>query len=591
MVGPVLYQEMLLGGRRNQIHVFRWFYAAWLIAQLLWFYLQFQFEELRRAQALGSGVVVNRASAPEVVGGRFADAFVSQQMILLVLVIPAFVAGAITDEKRRGTLQYLMLTDMEARHLVLGKLLGRIAQVGLVALGGLPLFALLAGFAGVEPLSMLAACLVLLLPTFGLACATMLASVYCRQTRDAVLVLYGLGAVGALAVWLIGGPFHYLDPTYVLAPAWGPSNMRDLAEAGRRLLVSSACWGLLGGACLGLAAWRMQPVYVRELESLRPERAQWFTTERDPVTDDPIGWRERNVEGLAPNPTLRRMPQWLGIVFVALLTTASSLFILYSKLAAGTTVADVLRPLLQLNLRKVASLLPDATTGFTWQGIVALVLTSLIVGVRCSGSITGERERQTWEAVLLTPLSAKQVVRGKLWGVLGSGWWYLLAYAAPALTLSALGGLTALFLTAVCLAVTLLSTYFIGAAGVWCSVRSRNSWRALLGTLATGYVGGALMLLPVSPGILLVWIAMMLVMNVLDALLRTNLATTFGSFRMFFTACCLALALGFFLMARYLLYRAWRWVADRERTRHWYDEPAYRRSRRRDPLPHLARES
>jgi ABC-type Na+ efflux pump permease subunit len=591
MVGPVLFQEMLLGGRRNQLHVFRWFYAAWLVLVVLWFYTLFQFEELGRGMRSGFGPV-NRASAPEVVGGRFTESFVRQQMVLLLLVTPAFVAGAITDEKRRGTLQYLMLTDMEARHLVLGKLLGRMAQVVLVALGGLPMFALLAGFAGIAPVSLLATAAVLVLPLFGLAAATMLASVYCRQTRDAVLAVYAVGALGALAVWLIGGPFNYLNPTYVLAPAWGPSSMRDLPEAGHRLLVSSLAWGLLGGACLGTAALRLHPVYVRELESLRPDAAQWFTTEREPVSDDPVLWRERNVEGLAPNPTLRRVPQWLAIALVATLTTASSLFILYQNLPAGTTLADVLRPLLQLNLRKVAGLLPDATSGFMWQGVVALVLASLVVGIRCSGSITSERERQTWEAVLLTPLSAKQVVRAKLWGVLSSGAWYLLAYAAPALTLSALGGLTAFFITLICLAVTVLCMYFIGAAGVWCSVSSRNSWRALLATMLTGYLGGIALILPATPGILVMWLVLRIVLGVVDTFLKTSLVSTFGSFRLIFTATCITLAVGFFLVARWFLYRAHRWIADRERTRHWHEEqPSYRRSRRRASAPPVARET
>src|SRR5205807_2209555 len=166
--GPVLFQEMLLGGRRNQLHVFRWFYAGWLVLVVLWFYTLFQFEELGRGIRGGN----NRASAPEVVGGRFAESFVHQQMILLLLVTPAFVAGSITDEKRRGTLQYLMLTDMEARHLVLGKLLGRMAQVLLLALGGLPLFALLAGFGGIAPVSLLATAAVLIMPLFGIASAT-----------------------------------------------------------------------------------------------------------------------------------------------------------------------------------------------------------------------------------------------------------------------------------------------------------------------------------------------------------------------------------------------------------------------------------
>jgi hypothetical protein len=38
-------------------------------------------------------------------------------------------------------------------------------------------------------------------------------------------------------------------------------------------------------------------------------------------------------------------------------------------------------------------------------------------------------------------------------------------------------------------------------------------------------------------------------------------------------------------MSRLFLNWAQRWIADRERTRHWNEEPVYRRSRRRRPAP------
>jgi ABC-type Na+ efflux pump permease subunit len=208
-----------------------------------------------------------------------------------------------------------------------------------------------------------------------------------------------------------------------------------------------------------------------------------------------------------------------------------------------------------------------------------------VVGIRTSGAITGERERQTWEALLLTPLSARQMVRGKLWGIMGASYWYLLAYAAPAVTLSAFGGLWALFWTVTWLLVTVLAMYFVGASGLWCSVRSKNSWRSLLGTLSLGYVGGALLYLMTTP---LIWVLAMLLLLLLvlvDAALGTKMSDLVFSglsvyFITFFVASCIGLAVTFWLTSRLLLSRAQRWIADRERTRHWHDEPLYRRSRR-----------
>src|SRR5216683_1408026 len=134
MVGHILQQELMLGGRRNRLHVFRWLYAGWLALTVLFLLMQFLSEEAAIAfTRIGTrgAVIESHASAPEVVGARFASLFVWQQTLLLFLAVPIFTAGAIVDEKRQGTLQYLLLTEMEPRHIVLGKLLGRVAQVWL----------------------------------------------------------------------------------------------------------------------------------------------------------------------------------------------------------------------------------------------------------------------------------------------------------------------------------------------------------------------------------------------------------------------------------------------------------------------------
>jgi ABC-type transport system involved in multi-copper enzyme maturation permease subunit len=595
MVGPVLHQEMLLGGRRNRLHVLRWLYAGLLVIEIIVLFLSFQSEELARAQRnfmMGGAEAYNRTSAPEVVGERFAVLFVRQQMILLLLVTPAFVAGAITDEKRSGTLSYLVLTDLEARHIVLGKIVARLAQVALVMLAGLPLFALLAGFGGIQPITMLFSVLVLILPLFGLASAALLASVWCRQTRDAVLGLYLVGMVGALVVFLVGGPLRYLDPVYCLAPAWGPPGAIDLSEMARRMTVGGIVWGLLGGACLLAAAARLLPVYIRELESVRPEQTTWYSAGREPLEDEPVHWRERNVEGLAPSQGLRRVPQWLGIAVVATLTTLSSLGILYWAKGPKTSTADVLRASMELNVRKVASLLPDASQGFWVQGLAAMFLGSLVVGIRCSGSIANEREKQTWEAVLLTPMTAKQIVRGKLWGVLGASVWYLLAYAAPAVSLSAFGGPLALFYTLLWGAVTVLAMYFIGAAALWCSVRARNSWHSLLHTLVVGYLGGLVLYMVITPAIGIVVGLLLVALLLIDMVIGTNLARLAlnagmfgdGMRRVFFVSSCVSLVVAFWLLTKLFMARAVRWIADRDRTRHWHDEPLYRRSRINEPI-------
>jgi hypothetical protein len=343
---------------------------------------------------------------------------------------------------------------------------------------------------------------------------------------------------------------------------------------------------LLGVACLALALWLMRPSYIRELESPPPKQRIWLGIERAPIDDDPVRWRERNLEGLAPTEQLRRVPKWLAITVVVLVTALSSSLILVFSMPAGKGVSDVFKAAAHLDVVQLSKLWPDAGTGFLIQSLVVLLLASLIVGVRCSGAITGEREKMTWEALLLTPLSAKSMIHGKLWGIMGASYWYLLAYAATAIVFSVFGGVLALFWTVIWLSVTVLAMYFVGAAGLFCSARSKTSWRSLLGTVAWAYLGGLLIFLVVSPITGLVSLILILILAIIDIFLQTGIAAL--AFRnmavyqqIFLVSSCIALAVICWVMSRFFLTWAQRWVADRERTRHWYDEPMYRRPRRR----------
>ena len=646
MVGAVFHQEMLLGGRRSRLHVLRWVYVGWLVLQIFFLWCGFLYLQLQHRRAAPSPYITNPVadyaapenpvSAPGVVGDWFVrggddglldrlffPGFVGSQMLMLLLATPAFVAGAVADEKRRGTLQYLLAADLDTRHLILGKMFGRVAQVGLLTLAGLPVFALMAGFCGVQPAAVVVGVLVLLAPMFALSAATILASVLCRQASDAVLAMYFFSLAGCLVVGLVGGPLRYLDPAYAAAAASAP--WADLAwnELGVRLAVEVAAWGLFGCVCLFVAVRRLRPVYIRELEG-PPGQATWFQGERVPVGDDPVRWRERYVERLMPSglkafllPLLlvpytlvafltpksaagraRRLSLWPGILLTAALTTLSSLWILWGRLPAGA-VDEAAKALSHLGVNTVAALLAlrpvGAENGFQVQGLVTMLAASFIVGVRCSGGISGERERQTWEAVLLTPLSAKQLVAAKLWGVMSACYWYLLAYAAPAVLLSALGGWAALFWTAAWLAVTVLAMYFLGAVGVWCSARSKTSWRSLLGTMGVGYVAGTgVYLLGAIVATAVSWVILKIDSDSSHLFPPPPSGVTGWSWSWwawlvgsppFVALSCLILTAIFLGLPHLFLGRAQRWIADRERTRHWHEEPFYRRPRREAAYP------
>jgi ABC-type transport system involved in multi-copper enzyme maturation permease subunit len=509
MLGPVFGAEMLRAGRRGRAHVLRWLYAGWLALQLLYLHDQYAHPRLRGPA---------RPDTPAF-ARHTLDLILGQQLLLVALVTPAFVAGAVTDEKTRGTLDHLMTSPLRPADIVLGKLLARAAQVGALALTPLPVVIFIGPYAGVTPEFLVALVAVTALLIFGLGAVSLLASVWTRQTRTAVLLTYAL--VGGL--WAVASSslitrsptrqhwFAAFEPLRPLTPAL---DRADPAEAWRRLGEAALAWGALGGACTLLAAWRLRPAYLRQRES-RP-RGRFGLGRLDPrprPKRDALAWKECYVG--------RRLPLWLGLPLACAVTAAVTL---------ERQPPPAARP-------------GAAGEALLVQGWWVLLLLSLVVGVRGSGCVSGERERQTWDGLLVTPLPTGELVRGKLRGILGAAWPYLLGYyltvavtlvltdaanlrplafllpwaAAAAgvvwlepralraalfgltLGVALTAGLEVFVITLFGLGITWLVMYFLGAVGLYCSARSHSSWRSLLGTVALGYAGGFALLCVSTP--------------------------------------------------------------------------------------------
>jgi ABC-type transport system involved in multi-copper enzyme maturation permease subunit len=578
MIGPVLNQEMLIGSRRSRLHLFRWLYGGWLLSQVFLFSLTAGLPVALSAKRTDSAAISFAATLVPVL--------ITQQILLVFLVTPVFTASAITEEKTRGTLQYLLTTDLCSWHILVGKMVARLAQVGLVAVTGLPLLFFFGSLAGLSFFTLLAAVLVSIIPLFCLASLSLFASVWTKQTRDAVLVFFLILGVHLILLALVGGA-NYIVPTLVLNPILEGAGSQATAEFGRRLVGMILLWGGEGLAWLGLATWSLRPAYIRQLQGDgRAKKSAWWRIERKAIGETPIIWKERHVDGLSPIQYLRGTPTWLGVMATFLASLGGSLFVLWLSLPSGVSIAPILGLLKSRNYTGFLNQFGPADEGFQIMGVLVMLLFSLLVGVRCSGAISGERERQTWEALLLTPLSAKSLIRGKLWGIMGASYYYLFAYAAPALTLSLISGLMSFFWVAMWLGVTFLAMYFIGATGLRCSVRANNSWRSLLGTLGIGYIGGFIIYAMTSPIVIILALILLLGMLLIDHFFNTSLlaGAAGGGFTRFFLtfkiASCLGLAVICWLMSKFFLYETQKWVAERERTRHWFEEPRYYRTRK-----------
>jgi hypothetical protein len=75
--------------------------------------------------------------------------FLLQNIAILVLV-PAYVGGAIAEERERGTLDLLFASALYDREILLGKLAARVVHLGGLLLAGLPIFSMMLVFGGVD---------------------------------------------------------------------------------------------------------------------------------------------------------------------------------------------------------------------------------------------------------------------------------------------------------------------------------------------------------------------------------------------------------------------------------------------------------
>jgi ABC-type transport system involved in multi-copper enzyme maturation permease subunit len=457
MIGPVYSLEILLGSRRGRQNAFRRGYAGWLIVQF----------------SIVFAIYYTNPSAHDI--SRFVNAyfqiFLAQHFILLLVATPVFVAGALTDEKAAGTLQYLLTADLTSWEIVIGKLFGRITQVFLLCLVGLPVLAFVGGYGHLNWPTVFALALLTLLVLFLLGSASLWASVRSTQTREAVLRVYRwLGMlvlpVGVFLLWgvdyllqsfLPKSPWAQLvlqvadvlnsyNPLYLLDTVWGQDDWR---EFGQRFELMLAGYGGLGLMFLALSVWRLRPTTIRQMEgpSRRPRKAPT----RRPIHDDPIRWREQ--------PAGHRLRRWVAL---ALTAAASS--------AACAWVARLPEP--------VFFLIPG--------GVIGLGL-SLVAGVRASGSVTSERERHTWDSLLLTPLDTWDLVVDKQRGTVAFLFPYLLAHGAPELGFALSHGAAAVCFVLSMLLLNWVGMHFMAATGVWCSVSARGSWRSLVASVASGY--------------------------------------------------------------------------------------------------------
>jgi hypothetical protein len=327
-----------------------------------------------------------------------------------------------------------------------------------------------------------------LLPILAAGAVSLLALVCCRKSSDALVALYILFGVGIPGIWIGNAWSTTLEtglgsfgPEYLLKQVW--HHQGALSELGRHVLNAVVAWGSVTVGCLGLACWRLRFAVKDRPESHRRR----IRIRRRDVSADPICWKECYREHRIPLALFRYLPTPLALLGVFLGTAC---FTLWSLGPSGSTVTQLLECLWTGDLATLADQLgrnaqsggPSLALAFL-KAIGVLILAALTVGVRCATAVSSEREGHTWELLLLTPFSTRELIQGKLQGIVQSAWPYLAAYALAVVPLAWLAGQGELLLTLMTLLLAGPVMKAAGTIGIYQSVRTANSWRSIQATV------------------------------------------------------------------------------------------------------------
>jgi ABC-type transport system involved in multi-copper enzyme maturation permease subunit len=499
--GPILRYELVRIARRQRLTLVRCLYAVALVGVAVVTY----------ATVTRGGEYTPRPSELARATEWLFYGLFAGQFLILALKAPQWAADAVTGERERRTLPFLLMTDLRSREIVLGKLAARLAQPLVLVLAGLPVLCFLQLFGGVEPV-LVAVGYAALFATLASVCAvSLLCSVYAPTTRVA-MQRFGR-VIGLYVVFLMaGGNVLRFWPGVAAFPGTptrpglvSVQDVYDLLDAGNPFAAAQqiaggvsaggrfddAVWPAAGpyllfhlavaAACGTWAVWRLRPAAAALGDGPPPpvQRGLRQAPPRPPVSARPVLWKSLHFD-------FRQYHTHIGRVFTRLVFLLS-----FSPLVVTIVISLTMgsRGDLALSLNV---LLRSVVTA-------ALCGMLLIIAAQASNCIDRERRKQTLDDLLLTDLSANEILAQKWWGsVLAIRWglaWVVIHWAVGLIG----GGLHPLAVPA--LAVE-WSAYAACAAslGVYWAVRMPTGRAAGIGT---GLIGFGLVVVPIVAGVLI----------------------------------------------------------------------------------------
>ena len=188
LVGPVFSRELATSPRRPRLFVYRSVYAAVLFGVMCTAWL-----------ILTGTQVITSVADMATFGGILFQLLAPLQLSMMIFFAALSTASAVSQEKDRETLVLLLLTQLNNSELVLGKLFASLLYVLTMVLAGLPVFGFVVLFGGVS------------FPQVGRVFAVTVATTLAAGSLGSTLALWrektfqslALTAL-AIVLWLVG---------------------------------------------------------------------------------------------------------------------------------------------------------------------------------------------------------------------------------------------------------------------------------------------------------------------------------------------------------------------------------------------------
>jgi ABC-type Na+ efflux pump permease subunit len=419
VLGPIFNRELLTVPRRSRHYVTRVAYLGTLLVLAVTAWL-----------ATGTWTRTATLSESARLGPLLFRGLTFVQLALFLFFSALSAASAVALEKDRRTFLLLLLTDLRNTEIVLGKVFGSLLPIFLLLLATVPALMLLLLLGGTSLLQVWQALLVIGATVVAAGSLGGLVALWRDRTFQSLaltvlaLVLYlclvlGLGAlplspatVERWQQWL--NPFQALasvhDPTSLTAPGWPPSYVFALIMFGMTLLLT--LWGLARLRVWGAGG---EPIQQRE----QPADAD---TGDDPEKRAAAHAAPGNLRTVGPNPILWREVK----------TRAYGRRPLLIKVAYGVVLGLIAYFGLAPVVRHVPQgpALPSYIAAY---GLLPIgVLSLLLVAAQAATAITSERDTGALDLLLVTDLTPKEFIFGKIGGIL----WNCKEYLLPPLLLA-----------------------------------------------------------------------------------------------------------------------------------------------------------